>query len=61
MCLIFAIREDSLTSCDLVETLHKLALLCCECISKKNKKFSHGFQNIANPEIRIKTSFFNPF
>lgn len=27
--------RDSLTSCDLVETLHKLALLCCECISKK--------------------------
>lgn len=32
--------KDSLTSCDLVETLHKLALLCCECISKKKIKNS---------------------
>ena len=32
--------RDSLTSCDLVETLHKLVLLCCECISKKKIKNS---------------------
>ena len=32
--------KDSLTSWDLVENLHKLELLCCECISKKRKNNS---------------------
>jgi hypothetical protein len=39
-CLVVVHLRDSLTSCDLVETLHKLVLLCCECISKKKIKNS---------------------
>ena len=42
-CLVVVHLRDSLTSCGLVEILHKLALLCCECISKKIKKILSRF------------------